>query len=234
MSLKKHQRKEKKKMSKGIRDERLKQRNDYIRMSGITVMETEQEDEGKLIVEGVAVVFDQPTVLFEYDGVEYKEVIERGAFDNTDVSQCFFKYNHSNQVMAMARVKNGTLQLTIKDDGLHVRAELADTTGGRDLYTLIKRGDIDKMSFAFNIEEEEYDEVDHIFRVKKISTLWDVAAVNVPAYDGTSLHARRHGDVEALRVKEAEALAAERKKKENLQREIITKQIEHKLKRLKK
>lgn len=220
-------------MSKGLIDKRKHQKNDYIRMAEITVAETVAENDDKMIVEGIAVVFDQPTVLFEWGGVEYKEVIERGAFDNTDVSQCFFKYNHSNQVMAMARVKNGTLALTVTEEGLHVRAELANTTGGRDLHTLIKRGDIDKMSFAFNIEEEEFDEVENMFRVKKISKLWDVAAVNVPAYDGTSIYARRHGEVEAIRAQKVEALAAEKEQRENLQKEILRKQIDQKVKRLK-
>lgn len=219
-------------MNKGIIDKRKKQHNDYIRMSDVMVAETTNGD-GKLIVEGMAVVFDQPTVLFEWEGLEYSEVIERGALDNTDVSECFFKYNHSNQVMAMARVKNGTLQLEVRDEGLYIRAELADTTGGRDLYTLIKRGDIDKMSFAFNIEDEEFDEESRTFRVKSISKLWDVAAVNVPAYDGTSIYARRRGEVEALRAKKAEALAAEKKLREKTERDLARAQIERKILMLK-
>jgi len=203
-------------------------------MAGLSAAET-QADEGKMIVEGMAVVFDQPTVLFEYEDeygqtIEIKEVIEKGALDNADVRDCFFKYNHSNHTMAMARVKNGTLKLELRDEGLFVRAELADTTAGRDLYTLIKRGDIDKMSFAFNISKEEYDQAEHMFRVKEISKLWDVAAVNVPAYDGTSIYARRLEDVEALRAKEVEALEAKKRQEEEKKREELRSKIERKIK----
>ena len=221
---------------KQILDKRTKIKNDYIRMAGITVGQTASSDEGKMIVEGMAVVFDQPTVLFEYEDeygktVQIKEVIEKGALDHADVSDCFFKYNHSNHTMAMARVKNSTLKLELRDEGLFMKAELADTTAGRDLYTLIKRGDIDKMSFAFNIEEEEFDQAEYMFRVKSISKLWDVAAVNVPAYDGTSIYARRLEDVEALRAKQVEALEAKKRQEEESKRQELRSKIESKIKK---
>lgn len=52
-----------------IKDRRT--HRDYVRMADITAA-TQSNDEGKMIVEGLAVVFDQPTVLFEYDGIEVK------------------------------------------------------------------------------------------------------------------------------------------------------------------
>lgn len=221
---------------KQILDKRTKIKNDYIRMGGITVGQSSTSDESKMIVEGIAVVFDQPTVLFEYEDeygntVQIKEVIEKGALDHADASDCFFKYNHSNHVMAMARVKNNTLKLEIRDEGLHIRAELADTTAGRDLYTLVKRGDIDKMSFAFNIDKEEFDQAENMFRVKAISKLWDVAPVNVPAYEGTSIYARRLEDVEALRAKQVEALEAKKRQEEEAKRQELRSKIEAKVKR---
>lgn len=224
---------------KQILDKRTKTKSDYIRMAEIKVNPAEVDNnEGKMVVEGMPIVFDQPTVLFEYEDeygnpVQVKEVIEKGAMDNTDVRDCFFKYNHSNNVMAMARVKNGTLKLELRDEGLFMRAELADTTAGRDLYTLIKRGDIDKMSFAFNIGKEEFDEAEYLFRVKEISKLWDVAAVNVPAYDGTSIYARRLEDVEALRAKQVEALEAEKRKAEEKKRKELLAKIDQKFKLVK-
>lgn len=224
---------------KQIMDKRTKGKHDYIRMAEIKVNPVEAEStDGSMIVEGMPIVFDQPTVLFEFEDeygkqVQVKEVIEKGALDNTDVRDCFFKYNHSNNVMAMARVKNGTLKLELRDDGLFIRAELADTTAGRDLYTLIKRGDIDKMSFAFNIGKEEFDEKEYMFRIQEISKLWDVAAVNVPAYDGTSLYARRLEDVEALRAKQVEALEAKKKKAEEDKRNELRSKINQKFKLVK-
>ena len=165
-----------------------------------------------MVIEGKAVTFEDPTVLFKYDGVEYKEIIARGAFDETDISKAFLKYNHSDNIMAMARTKNNTLQIDVRDDGVYIKAELANTTAGRDLYELVKRGDIDKMSFAFTIREESYDKEERTWTVRKIDTLYDVAAVTVPAYENTDLFARRYDDVEAKRRQEVEASELERRR----------------------
>jgi HK97 family phage prohead protease len=186
--------------------------NDYRHEMQIRIAqpgEGEQETDA-MIIEGRAVTFDEETVLFEYDGIEYKEIIAKGAFDNTDMSYAFMKYNHSDTIMAMARTKNNTLQIDVRDDGVYVKAELADTTAGRDLYTLVKRGDIDKMSFSFTIEEESYNKESRTWTVRKIDKLYDVAAVTVPAYENTDLYARRYGEVETSRSQEVEAEALER------------------------
>lgn len=192
---------------------RMFKHNDYRRIMQVRTLDNESEQNGKMIIEGKAVTFDEPTVLFTWDEVEYKEIIAKGAFDETDMSKAFLKYNHSDNIMAMARTKNGTLQIDVRDDGVYIVAELANTTAGRDLYELVKRGDIDKMSFAFTIREESYDKEEHTWTVRKIDTLYDVAAVTVPAYENTDLFARRYGDAEARRRQEVEALELERRRK---------------------
>lgn len=154
------------------------------------------EDESR-IVEGYALRFEDETVLFtdEY-GNDFKEVIARGALDGADLSDVPLKYNHSNETMIMARTRSNTLQLTIDEQGLFIRAELADTNNGRDLYELVKRGDIDKMSFAFTVLEDTYDRDSRTRTINKIDKLFDVAAVDFPAYDNTSISARSYFELE--------------------------------------
>jgi len=194
--------------------EKLLRHNDYRHTMQVRIAEPGEgeEDTGKMILEGKAVTFDEETVLFSYDGIEYKEIIQKGAMDETDISEAFMKYNHSDAFMAMARTKNETLQIDVRDDGVYIKAELADTTAGRDLYTLVQRGDIDKMSFAFTIEEESYNKETRTWTVLKIDKLYDVAAVTIPAYDNTELYARRVGEAEASRLKEVEAQDEERQR----------------------
>lgn len=191
---------------------RMLNHNDWRHLMQVRAFESSNEaDKGKMILEGKAITFEDRTVLFEYDGIEYGEVIARGALDGADISKCFLKYAHSDNVMVMARVKNGSLNIEVRDDGVWVRAELANITAGRDLYELVKRGDIDKMSFAFTVREESYDNKTHTWTVRKIDALYDVAAVPLPAYDNTQLYARRFGEVEARRA-EVEALELARKR----------------------
>lgn len=194
-------------------DKRMFKHEDYRRLMQVRVFnQSADEPNPKMIIEGKAVSFDDPTVLFTMDGVEYKEIIARGAFDATDISKAYLKYNHSDNIMAMARVKNGTLAIEVRDDGVWIKAELANTTAGRDLYELVKRGDIDRMSFAFTIREESYDKETHTWTVRKVDTLFDVAAVEQPAYENTQLFARRYDEAEASRRQEVETLELQRKR----------------------
>ena len=166
-----------------------------IRLAELRALDLENDNQ---LVQGYALVFDQPTVLYEYGGVEYKEVIARGALNEADLTDVPFKYNHSDNVMIMARTRNKTLQLTIDDTGLLINADLAKTTSGKDMYELIRRGDIDKMSFAFRVKEDSYDRETNTRTILKISKLYDVAAVDMPAYDQTSISARSYFEEKTL------------------------------------
>lgn len=156
-------------------------------------------------MEGRAIVYESPTVMFEIDGIQYKEVIVKGALDGADLRDVPFKYNHSDAIMVMARTRNRTLELIPDDQGLLVRARLANTTAGRDLYELIRRGDIDKMSFAFTVAEEAYDKETRTRKILRFKRIWDVSAVDIPAYDDTYISARSWYVAQA----EAERRAAE-------------------------
>ena len=178
---------------KGVKKMGEKKRE--IRLAELRALDLENDNQ---LVQGYALVFDQPTVLYECGGVEYKEVIARGALDEADLTDVPFKYNHSDNVMIMARTRNKTLQLTIDDTGLLINADLAKTTSGKDMYELIRRGDIDKMSFAFRVKEDYYDRETNTRTILKISKLYDVAAVDMPAYDQTSISARSYFEEKTL------------------------------------
>lgn len=174
-----------------------------IRMVELRAAETAEGAE--MVVEGRPVVYDRPAVLYEVNGVKYYEVIMRGALDGADLRDIPFKYNHSDSVMIMARTRNKTLELIQDAEGLLVRAKLANTTAGRDLYELIRRGDVDKMSFAFSVAKDAYDRETRTRKVIKIKRIWDVSAVDTPAYPDTYITARSYFEAQA----EAERRAAE-------------------------
>lgn len=169
----------------------------------------QEAEEQELYVEGYAVRFDSPTVLFEYGGTEYKEQIDRHAFDEALMEDVIFNYNHGGKVLA--RTRNDTLWLTVDDTGVFVRARLDGTEEGRKLYEEIAGGYIDRMSFAFTIQEESYDSVEHLWTIQKVKRLYDVSAVDIPAYDDTSIAARRAAVEDSQRARQA-ALALDKRK----------------------
>ena len=139
-------------------------------------------------VRGTAVVFNTPTVIAEIDGIKYYEVIDRHAFDECDLSDVIMNYNHGGKVVA--RLRNRTLQLFITDRGVDIEADLGGTTAGRELYEEIDGGYIDKMSFSFTVQSEAYDRDTHTRTILKVKKLYDVSAVDIPAYNETSIAAR--------------------------------------------
>ena len=157
---------------------------------------TNNDDENKQLVEGYAAVFNQRTLIWEseYSGWKYMEVIDRNAFVGADMKDTVFKYNHGDIAMILARANNNTLTMNTDDIGLRISADIIDTNNGTDVYKLIKRGDLNKMSFAFTVKNErsESDRENKIYTrtITAFDKIYDVAVVDFPAYDGTSIQAR--------------------------------------------
>jgi HK97 family phage prohead protease len=152
-----------------------------------------EENDAK-ILEGYAVVFDSPTVLYEYDGVEYKEIIAKDAFDNADLKDVVLKYNHGDAKGILARTRNGSLQITIDEHGLKFRASLLNTPSSNEVYECVKNGLLDKCSFAFRCEEDAYNQDTHTRTILKIKRVYDLSVVDIPAYDDTNVEARNYFD----------------------------------------
>lgn len=160
-----------------------------------------EAEAGEMVVEGYAVVFNSPTVMYSLGEDEYKEQIDRNAFAGTDMTDVILNYNHAGKVVA--RTRNKTLQLSVDDRGLYIRARLDGTEEGRRLYEEIQGGYLDKMSFAFSVGDEDYDGASLTRTIKQIKRLYDVSVVSLPAYDDTSVSARSYFSAVAERERKA-------------------------------
>lgn len=122
----------------------------------------------------------------------FVEQIEPGAFDAADVTDVRALFNHDPN-MLLARTTSGTLRLSTDDKGLRYEFELPDTTAGRDLRELLRRGDVSQSSFGFTIEEDEWEEragMKPLRKIKKVKRLFDVSPVTYPAYPDTQVALR--------------------------------------------
>ena len=153
----------------------------------LRVMEVRAAD-GERRISGYAATFNDVT-----DLGYFREQIATGAFDGRTDDDVRLLINHTG--VPLARTTNGTLRLSVDDDGLRYEAELADTQEGRDLYTLIQRGDISQSSFAFSIEDEAWDNKANLRTVLKVGRLYDVSPVTYPAYATTTVSARSRAAV---------------------------------------
>jgi hypothetical protein len=187
----------------------IKTDREYRKFINFELRAAKIEDNNELYVEGYAATFNSPTVLYEYDGVEYKEQIDDRAFDEADMADVIFNYNHQGKVMA--RTRNKTLQLSTDKKGLMIKARVDGTEEGRRIYQEIRDGYIDRMSYSYSVKESAYDFENHTRTVRKIKRLYDVSAVDIPAYDDTSISARSYFEQEC--EKEKALVSAELRKR---------------------
>lgn len=156
-------------------------------------MRAVDNEEGKMIIEGYAITYDQPATHI-YGSRKFTEIIKRGSLDFTDMTDVPLRYNHNDTWCIMARTRNNSLQLIKDEKGLKIIAELIDTQSNRDIYKSIQEGLIDKMSFAFTVSDRgdnwTYGDEETIREVTAIKRLYDVSVVDTPFYDTTSVFAR--------------------------------------------
>lgn len=207
----------------------INKEREYRNMTIRTAEFTDDSGEKK-IVTGYASTFDQPYMLYDGDGWQYWEVVDRSAFDSTDMSDVIMQYDHEGRVFA--RTRNNTLEVYPDDEGLFIQADLGGTELGRGLYEEIRGGYTDRMSFGFTVngdfeEKRKTEEGVTIYtrHITSVGKLYDVSAVSIPANDGTSIEAdavtRSIGDlcdgviarIQAERLEE-ERLALERRRTE--------------------
>lgn len=199
-----------------------------------------ESETGDMIVEGHATTFDEEYLLGEirddFSGYTFKftEVIDRHAFDNCDMSDVIFLYDHRGRVFA--RNRNNTLIVEPDEFGLKVRANLATASEGAGLFHDIKAGLVDRMSMQFTVESDQKvetrdDEAKVISQkriIKSIAKLYDVSAVGIPANDGTDISARNYCDgviaeFKAERLKEQKLTEA----RERLKLKIKLEELNH-------
>ena len=175
-------------------------------------------DDDALVLRGTPIVFNTPTLIYkdEYSGKEYYEQIDSRALDGCDFSDFIFNRNHGeNEGTVYARSRNGSVKWEITQRGLEVEITL-DKNDQRHvwLYNDIKAGRIDRMSFSFNWDYGyTYDNETRTRTITRINKLYDVSAVDFPAYDAATIEtARAYFSEESAKIEELEQ-AVRRKKR---------------------
>lgn len=155
------------------------------RLHEIEIRKIDGEDSEGMVLEGRAVIFNSPET---YWGET--ELIDEHSLDETDMSDVVLRYNHNDTQYTLARTRNKSLELELREDGLYFKASLIPTTTNKDAYLMVKEGLLDKCSFSFSLKEAKYDEETRTRTITKISKLYDVALVDFPFYNDTVVEAK--------------------------------------------
>ena len=151
--------------------------------------ETREAEDG-LYIEGYFSVFNTNYDIFE----GASESIAPGAFSKTLGNDIRALIDHETRLV-LGRNKSGTLELREDSHGLWGRIKInPNDQDALNLYERVKRGDVDQCSFGFQIVNEETDfrEDGSVHWTIKEVNLFEVSVVTFPAYEDTSVTARKH------------------------------------------
>ena len=178
----------------------------------------ETTDDEKMEIKGYAVVFNSP------ETYGYTEVIDEHALDEADMSDVVLRYNHNESFMVLARTRNKSLKLDKDEKGLFMDATLQDDiTEHKNIFNAIKSGLIDKQSFAFTVEEDEYDYESDTRTITKIGKLFDVSVVDQPFYNATDVSVASKNDEFLKRRDELRKQHEEKKALDEAKKRLIAK-----------
>lgn len=170
-----------------------------------------RDADGKLYIEGYFAVFDSPYPL--WDGAE--EVVKPGAFEDVLTQDVRALVNHDT-TLVMGRTTAGTLMLKQDETGLWGQIEVnRDDTDAMNLYARVQRGDVSQCSFGFDIERETFVDLGDgrcRWEIEKVNPLYEVSVCTFPAYEATSVSARRQ-QLETIRQRETQVWRENMKKR---------------------
>ena len=188
-----------------------------IETCGLQLREPQEGQTESREIEGRPIVFGVRSVnLTPWSSTrKVYEVLEPGCISREllQKSDVVLNLNHNSDVVnVLGRYRNNpdkdTLSLELRGDGIDCRCDLPKTNNANDTLELIRRGDINGMSFAFEddwedsengVSFEKTNDVEDgkevwLRHVKRITGLYDVSIVTHPAYDQTTVGTREASD----------------------------------------
>lgn len=160
-----------------------------------------QDGEASRSISGLAIVYESESeVLYDWwENRSFVEIVHRGAVtpELLASSDILALYEHDRkQLLARSTFGQGTLALSITDEGLRYSFDAPNTRLGDDVLELLRRGDLRSSSFLFGVKDgdtrwEQKSDGTWIRHIDRFSFLGDVSVVSQPAYPASSSSAER-------------------------------------------
>lgn len=148
------------------------------------------EENDSLTISGYAIRYNEESQPLEYG---FREIIKPNAFTESMKTRNILALHQHDDKELLASTKANTLRLEDREDGIYFEMDLLETR--KDLYELVKRGDLSSMSFGFTCDKEKFTRNgDTDIREVMEGTLYEVSLVHTPAYPTSSVVAQRSLD----------------------------------------
>lgn len=154
-------------------------------------------------VTGYAMRYGEPSL-----PLPFIERFEAGAFTRSLKSRNDIRlYVNHDDTKILASRRAGTLRLEDRAEGLWIEADLPDTTDGRDIRTLMGRGDVHEQSIGFSAVRDAWSG-DRTERTVREAKLYDSSIVTgIAAYPSTSASIRNLSIIAYRTQTDVDALA---------------------------
>lgn len=194
-----------------------------------------REDSETPTLEGVAIVTERETVLWEGSDWREVEIIAQSCIDKDFVQNEDIKLNllhERNSTFARCNKGKGSLILDTREDGLHFEVPVPDCDLGKRAKALVDNGTYTGCSFEFYPKDYEVSErkgadgkTEYVIRHTAFERIGAITIGMDPAYEQTSVNAREmyrelHPDANGEDV--AKKNAEEEAKKAEAEREKQT------------
>lgn len=131
----------------------------------------------------------------------FREQLQAGAFSDALASSDVRALINHDANLVLGRNTSGTLTMREDASGLYIEVTPPETQAARDLVEVMKRGDVNQMSFAFTVGKEDQTWTREgtgpwLRTIKRVNRLYDVSVVTYPAYPQTTAAVRALEDVE--------------------------------------
>lgn len=202
-----------------------------------------RESENTSVIDGVAIVTNKRTVLFEGDTYREVEIVESSCIDKAFIDAQDIKLNlYHDRQKSIARTPK-SLRVEPREDGLHFDSDIPDCDLGKQAKALIDNGTIRGCSFEFypktytTTEEVGADgKKEYVIRHSEFKKITALTLALDPAYKQTSVSVRElfeeqhpveepsQEEREADKQAAEQAAQAEKEAQEAKAREIATNQ----------
>lgn len=184
------------------------------------------EDDKSRVIRGLAIPVEARSELLcdEFYEIVTREAVNEDLINNNDV-KLYINHDDKQGVFARSKYGKGSLRLYIDEKGLNFETELPDNALGNYLLDAIRRQDIDAVSFAFRVKDEEWRQLPdgkYERTIKEFDILDEISCLYVEAaYPQTTVATRSLDSYkEEIRAKEEAEKQAEleKQKQESLRK----------------
>lgn len=187
-------------------------------------LEVRESAEGEVrTITGSIKYSEESEEMRDYWGDTFVEELAEGAFDESlRVRDVVGLWSHDTS-QVLGNTKSGTLRITNDKKELRFELDIPATSVGNDAWELIKRGDVDGVSFGMRVTKNKWSSEERdgkkVYKRSILNAeLYEISPVAFPAYPANEVSVR---SLEDYKAEEKRSSTEYRKRKLELELELL-------------